>query len=244
MSPVDAVCFDLDGTLCESELSDHEFNKRVFNRADIDPLFSPEELRAIDPKDIEYERERRSNSERSTADMAEFYTNLYRATVRSIDTDIEPESSLVEELGEIAGELYDPTAVTFRNEAEDTLQYVCERYKVGLITNGREETQRAKLEKLGIADSFETTVICDPENGISGKPTSEPFEIAMANLSTKAKKTIHIGNTHGEDILGGHNAGLQTVWAPVSRPHEEYPTDPDPAPTYRVESLTELRSIL
>jgi len=244
MGSVDAICFDLDETLCDSELSDHEFNNRVFQRAGIDPIFSPWELRAIDPEDIERENKRRSSNGDSIKGIAGFYTNLYRATVRSIGTDIEAESSLIEELGKIAGELYDPTAVTFREGAEETLKYAREHYKVGLITNGKKETQMAKLEELGITDAFDTVVICDPTKGISGKPASEPFETALADLSTSAKNTIHVGNSHGEDILGAHNAGFQTVWVPMNRAHEELSSEPDPAPTYRVEMLGELRSIL
>lgn len=244
MPSVAAVCFDLDGTLCDSELSDREFNDEVFERAGIDPIFAPRELRAVDPGDIERERRLRSSARDSTGDVTEFYTNLYRATVRSIDADIEPESPVLEELGEIAGDLYDPTAVTFREGAEETLRYAREHYPVALITNGKRETQTTKLEELGIEYAFDTTVICDPNRGIDGKPAPEPFETALADLATSAEDTLHVGDSHREDVLGAHNAGLQTVWAPVNRPHEELPSEPDPTPTYQVESLGDLRAIL
>lgn len=244
MPSVDAVCFDLDGTLCVSERPDHEFNDEVFERAGIDPIFSPRELRAVDPDDVERERRLRSSTGDPAGGIAEFYTNLYRATVRAIDTDVDPESPLLEELGELAGDLYDPTAVTFREGAEAVLTYARERYEVGLVTNGRRETQRRKLEELGITDTFDAVVICDPSRGIDGKPAREPFEMALADLSTSAENTIHVGDSHGEDVLGAHDVGFQSVWVPVNRPHEQLPSEPDPAPSYRVESLGELRSII
>lgn len=233
MSSVDAVCFDLDGTLCVSERSDRQFTGEVFERAGIDPIFSPADLRAVDPADVE-----------PAENITEFYTNLYRATVSDIDVDVDPESRLVEELGELAGDLYDPTAVTFREGAEETLAYVRERYEVGLITNGKRETQTTKIEQLGLTGTFDTTVICDPGRGIDGKPAREPFEMALADLSTSAGKTMHVGDSLGEDVRGARNAGVQSVWVPMNRPHEALPAEPDPTPTYRVNSLADLRTVI
>jgi putative hydrolase of the HAD superfamily len=233
MPSVEAVCFDLDDTLCVSKWSDHEFNSEIFKRTDTDPIFSPSDLRSVNPKDIE-----------SAENVAEFYTNLYRATVRNIDTDVDPNSPLIEKLGKLAGDLYEPTAVTFRKGAEETLKYVRKHYTVGLITNGKRETQTTKLKKLGIIDTFDTAVICDPNWGIDSKPAQEPFEMALADLSTSTENTLHIGDSHGEDVLGAHNAGFQSVWAPINRSHEELPSEPDPAPTYRVKSLTDLLTII
>lgn len=233
MPSVGAVCFDLDGTLCVSERSDREFTDEVFERAGVDAIFSPSDLRAVDPDDVE-----------PAGNVTEFYTNLYRATVRDVDAEIDPDSPLVEELGALAGDLYDPTAVTFREGAEEALDYVRERYEVGLITNGTRETQTTKLEKLGITGTFDATVICDPSRGIDGKPAREPFETALADLSTSAESTLHVGDSHGEDVQGAHDAGFQSAWAPVNRPHEELPSEPDPAPTYRVEWLADLRTVV
>lgn len=242
MPSVDAVCFDLDETLCVSEWTDHEFNNEVFERAGIDPIFSPRDLRAVDPEDIK--QESNENEYSDTSDLTGFYTDLYRATIRTIERDIEPDSSLIENLGAIAGDLYDPTAITFREGAKGALEYARERYTLGLITNGTWEVQMTKLEKLGIADAFDTTIICDPHKGIDSKPAQQPFEMALAGLSTRAKMTIHIGDSYGEDILGAYNMGLQSVWAPIDRPHEELQTDLDPAPTYQVESLDGLYTII
>jgi hypothetical protein len=41
MSPPEAICFDLDSTLCLSTQSDHKIHAQVFEQAGIEPLFSP-----------------------------------------------------------------------------------------------------------------------------------------------------------------------------------------------------------
>lgn len=231
MLATEAVCFDLDSTLCVSNQSDEDIHRDVFERAGIEPFFTPSDLRAVDSAEVE------------TAESdAEFYTNLYRATVRRLSTDAD--SSLLAELGEITVDVVDKTDVSFREGAKDALTYASERYELGLITNGRRETQTAKLETLGIDDVFDATVFCDPGAGIDPKPARKPFEMALSNLSASARETVYVGDTHSADVVGAHEAGLRSVWVPPNRPHGTQPTDPEPEPTYRLDSMAKLPTIL
>lgn len=152
MSKIDAVCFDLDSTLCFSDQSDRTIHRAVFERAGIDPLFAPADVRAVDTTAIE-----------TAANDAEFYTNLYRTVLEDRPTETVIDPSLLVTLGEITADVVDETAVSFRPGAKDALEYARERYALGLITNGSERTQRVKLESLGIADVFDVTVFCDPD---------------------------------------------------------------------------------
>ena len=45
-------------------------------------------------------------------------------------------------------------------------------------------------------------------------------------------------------MTGANQVGLDSVWVPFDRPHEDLPGDPDPAPTHRLDSLTELPAVL
>lgn len=230
----DAICFDLDSTLCLSTQSDHEIYEAVFDRAGIEPLFTPADLRAVDSSDVE------------TAESdVEFYTNLYRATVRQLSDDLDVEESLLADLAEITADVVDQTAVEFREGAAQALEYARDQYDaVGLITNGGEETQTAKLRRLGIADAFDVRVFCDPREGIEPKPATEPFELALGELDATPEQTVYVGDDHSADVVGAHRAGLQSVWAPPNRPHETLPTDPAPEPTYRLASLAEFSTVL
>lgn len=233
MPPVEAVCFDLDSTLCLSNQSDHEIHSTVFERAGIEPPFTPTDLRATDATDV------------ATAESAaDFYTNLYRAIVDRLDDDVDLSPSVLAELGEITTDVVDETDVSFRPGAERALEYARDRYEVGLITNGGRETQTAKLETLGIADPFDVTVFCDPGEGIDPKPATEPFELALSELSATPETTVYVGDSHSGDVVGAHRSGLRSVWVPPNRPHEDHPSDPDPAPTHRLDSLDELPGIL
>lgn len=231
MTTVDAVCFDLDSTLCLSNQSDQEIHSAVFERAGVDPLFTPEDVRAVDSADVE-----------TAASDAAFYTNLYREVIKN--SSVDPEPSVLERLGEITVDVVDEADVSFRPGAKEALDHVSEQYPLGLITNGGEQTQGAKLERLGISDYFDVTVFCDPARGVEPKPATEPFEQALAGLPSAPETTVYVGDSHSSDVVGAHRAGLQSVWVPPDRPHETQPSDPDPAPTHRLSSVADITTLL
>lgn len=233
MPGITAVCFDLDSTLCVSNQSDREIHQDVFETAGIDPMFTPADIRAVDSADIE------------TAESdAEFYTNLYRATIANLSTEPDVDPSLLTELGKITTEIVDETDVSFRPGAEEALEYASQHHDVGLITNGGKQTQQAKLETLGIEELFDVTVFCDPNEGVDPKPATEPFRRALTGLSASAEEAIYIGDDHSTDVVGAQAAGLQSVWVPHPRSHETVPSTPDPAPTFRLESPGDVSTIL
>lgn len=233
MSGITAVCFDLDSTVCVSNQSESDIHQQVFETAGIDPMFTPSDIRAVDSADI------------ATAESdAEFYTNLYRATIANLSGSPEVDPSLLKELGEITTAVVDEADVSFRPGAEEALEYARQRYEVGLITNGGKQTQLAKLETLGIEDLFDVTVFCDPTQGIDPKPATEPFQHAITGLSASAEETIYIGDDHSTDVVGAQAAGLQSVWVPHLHSQETIPSSPDPAPTYRLDSPADVPTIL
>jgi putative hydrolase of the HAD superfamily len=233
MSDITAVCFDLDSTLCVANQSDDDIHQEVFETAGIDPIFTPADIRAVDSAEVE------------TAESdAEFYTNLYRATISNLPSSPDVDTALLRELGEITTDVVDETDVSFRPGAEDALEYARHHYEIGLITNGGKQTQQEKLETLGIEDMFDVSVFCDPTRGVNPKPASEPFRQAVAELSASAGKVVHIGDDHSTDVVGAHTAGLQSAWVPHLRSHESLPSAPDPTPTFQLDSPADVATIL
>jgi putative hydrolase of the HAD superfamily len=106
-----------------------------------------------------------------------------------------------------------------------------------LITNGFEKTQWAKIRNSGLEKYF-THVITSEAAGIM-KPHAPIFEYALSEAGTSADKSIMIGDTLDADILGGNNAGMDTVYFNLSEPVKG-----DIVPTYVINSLSELKKIL
>lgn len=254
----DAVVFDLDGTLCVSRLSDAEIQRRVADRVGVRLPWTPADLRATPDEAIE-----------TPTSRAEFFEHLYRAVVERIDCRLhaEDDADLLAELGRVTATVNDPGDVVFRDGAESALAAVRDRCPggVGLVTNGPESTQGAKLATLGIADAFDATVFCSPSGDVPAKPDPAPIRRAVSTLDAgqstldagpsvvdgdsstldgDLSRAVFVGNDHAVDVVAGHRAGVDTVWVPTDRPHEQPPTDPEPAPTHRLDGVGGVASLI
>ncbi|MFF3402159.1 HAD family hydrolase [Streptomyces sp. NPDC002659] len=97
-------------------------------------------------------------------------------------------------------------------------------WKLGLVTNGAGDIQRAKLEKAGLADTFHGTYISE-EVGVR-KPGRALFETAAAGCGrTLSAGGWMIGDNPETDIEGGRAAGLRTIWIAAGR---QWPSDVPP----------------
>lgn len=105
-------------------------------------------------------------------------------------------------------------------------------HRLGIVTNGAPEMQRAKLQGIGLADAFETVVYAGYD--ARAKPHPEPFERALSALETPAARAVHVGNSLSSDVAGAHAAGLASAWLDTG-------TEPRPVPTYRLRSMAALR---
>ena len=82
--------------------------------------------------------------------------------------------------------------------------------KIGIITNGSVETQKAKIELLGIESLVDETIIC----GTLGvqKPERLPFDVMCERLGFKANELLYVGDNPINDIMAARNAGYIPVW--------------------------------
>jgi putative hydrolase of the HAD superfamily len=109
------------------------------------------------------------------------------------------------------------------------------RIPVALITNGASDTQRHKLEVLGISAWFDVVVISG-EAGVA-KPDPLVFASALDQLAVAPQNTWHVGDSLESDVAGAKGAGLTAVWL-----NREGATrrDDDPEPDLEIRSLSSL----
>ena len=121
--------------------------------------------------------------------------------------------------------------------AKEILHYLSEKqYKLHLITNGFEKTQRSKIKNSGI-DHFFTHVITS-ESSMSMKPEKEIFEYAVNRAGTNFDSSVMIGDNLDADIAGAMNAGMDAIF--VNHIQET----PKIIPTFTIHHLQELEQIL
>jgi len=120
----------------------------------------------------------------------------------------------------------------------EILEYLKNKnYKLHLITNGFEETQKLKIQHSGIADYFVEMITS--ERSQSMKPKKEIFEYALNTTGASLEASIMIGDNLKADIQGAINAGMDNVF--MNHINEEIK---DIKPMYSITHLQELETIL
>ena len=145
--------------------------------------------------------------------------------------------SLADEIAQAHMEARRRRHVVFDDTVE-TLKDLRSDYRVGMVTNGASDIQRAKLAGSGLEPYMETVVV-GGELGV-GKPHPAPFEEAMNQLRATPAETAMVGNALEKDILGARNAGIRGIWLNRGGATERVNIDPDAT----IRNLFQLRDAL
>lgn len=216
MKSVEAVTLDLDGTLCEYRESSAELLARSFDQLDVEPFFTAEEYRQqlyVQVVTDETKAERREEAFTTLAERADHGSKLGR------------------QLATVYASMRDHADVKPLPGAVEAVEYLRDRYALGLVTNGGPETQDPKLSTLGIADAFDEVVYGGYDT--APKPEPAPFHDAIRALDARPRRVIHVGNSVESDVWGADAAGIGAALVSTENQHMT-------APDYLLGSLGEL----
>ncbi|AIQ64342.1 hydrolase [Paenibacillus stellifer] len=125
-------------------------------------------------------------------------------------------------------------------DAVECLEYLAASgYVLGLVTNGKSDIQRGKIEMLNLGDYFKTIVISG-EAGIS-KPDEAIYRLALERLGFGAEETLFIGDHPVNDIWGAGRTGMQGIWLRRNHPWDD---KLGVRPWRTIDELCELKEIL
>ncbi|MFS0726623.1 HAD family hydrolase [Paenibacillus sp. 1P07SE] len=125
-------------------------------------------------------------------------------------------------------------------EARETLERIrTSGYKTGLITNGRNEVQHGKIDRMGIREAFDVILVSE-EAGIK-KPDPKIFEMAVGRLGVRPQACLFVGDHPVNDIEAAASLGMRTVWMQVNQPWRE---GLSATPDHTISRLSELRTWL
>ena len=127
----------------------------------------------------------------------------------------------------------------FMPGAEEAVEALHKKYRLFLASNGTASVQKGRMTSANLYRFFEISFVSQ-EIG-HNKPSREYFEAAFARIpGFQKEKCLMVGDSLTSDILGGINAGIDTCWVnPTHAPGRE-----DIRPTYEIESLSQLPSLL
>jgi putative hydrolase of the HAD superfamily len=210
---VDGVLFDLDGTLCEYERTTADMLELVHDVVGVDQFI---EEREYVRKYGEYAAD--------SDDMVDLRERCFLEIAEEKGRD----PDLARELARVYAERRDHGNVIPLPGAVEAVETFARQYPVGLITNGAPEMQRRKLSAIGLDGTFDLTIFAGYE-GIAAKPSPEPFDLALEELSLDPARTAYVGNHAPADVAGARASGLRSVLY-----SEE--SDPEPEPDHRIDS--------
>lgn len=88
-------------------------------------------------------------------------------------------------------------------------------WRLGIVTNGRQDIQARKVQALGLDGLVDTVVYASEIGSGGGKPNPAPFLEACRRLQVAPSSTAFVGDDPACDIAGAHAVGMKTIWLPA-----------------------------
>lgn len=134
--------------------------------------------------------------------------------------------------------------VHFQDSAEAVLAELNKLgYIVGVITNGIEQVQMSKIDKLGLEHKVDYVTVSAQAR--AHKPANAVFELALERAAVEAGQAWMIGDHPTNDVAGAIRAGLTGVYY---NPHQHQVDDVfanlEEVPNHTIERLADVLSLL
>lgn len=195
---------DLDRTLWDFERNARETFMELYHKYQLNKQFESFELFYYTYKEYNEELWILYRSGQITKD--ELSWKRFDLTLKDIDIDDEKlAKNLAKDYIEIS-----PTKQKLFPHTQLSLIFLKKQYKLHLITNGFKEVQYKKIKNCDIEKYFDSVFISE-EVGYN-KPDIEFFNHVLKETGADPKHSLVIGDDIEVDILGGYNAGMDTLW--------------------------------
>ena len=225
MNQIKAITFDLDGTLVQGALDSENYEQALLDYLHMIG-YSGESAKLNKSRQAMLEKMRKSQARNIELRFDLLYSDLLFNLGLQITQ---------ERLEYIEG-LYNRF---FRIEmlpgVKEMLVDLSGRYKLAIVANAITNVSRIALQKLDFAKYFDYIVL-SRDLGVR-KPDLEIFIFALRSMWIKGSEVVHVGDSLVNDVQGGKNAGMKTVW--IKGDEELMNIQPD----FVISKVTELPSL-
>ena len=140
---------------------------------------------------------------------------FFQQGLPAIDALLEQENIYTKELKESCLSIYRnhiPSICLYKG-VMGMLKRFKDQYKLGLITDGRVEGQRAKIKELGIETLFDEIIITDDLGGTEyRKPNMKAFQIMRNKFGMEYEEMCYIGDNRLKDFQAPEQLGMKSIW--------------------------------
>lgn len=148
--------------------------------------------------------------------MQEKLWNVFLRGGKAIDEVLSSENACTQENKEKCLQVYrfHTPAIALYEGVEDMLKRLKNAgVKLGLITDGRVEGQRAKIKALGIENLFDSVIITDELGGVEyRKPCERAFVRTCERLGVAFADAVYIGDNLRKDFIAPEKLGMKSCY--------------------------------
>ncbi|WP_433596551.1 HAD family hydrolase [Lysinibacillus xylanilyticus] len=189
---IQAVIFDLDGTLLDRESSVLSFIEQQYER--LKPNLSHILKENYVQRFIELDNH-----------GYVWKDKVYQQLIEEFSIKLSQEAMLEDYLQE-----FKQSCIPFINLHSMLHNLKRQGLKLGMITNGYGQFQLDNIRALGIEDVFDVILISEWE-GIK-KPDAKIFDRALSKLEVSANESIYVGDHPFNDVEAANKVGMMTIW--------------------------------
>jgi putative hydrolase of the HAD superfamily len=110
--------------------------------------------------------------------------------------------------------------------------------RIAVVTNGETTFQMRHITALGLPALTDAILVSEAEE--LRKPDPRLFQRAAERLGFRPQDSLFVGDNPSSDILGAHDAGMQTAWFQCG---QIWPTDLRPNPGATIRRLADVLEI-
>jgi putative hydrolase of the HAD superfamily len=116
-------------------------------------------------------------------------------------------------------------------------------FRLFLVTDGHLDTQRHKVQALGLGPWFDQLVFTGELPEHQRKPSPFPFQLACGRLGVAPDRCLYVGDNAACDFQGPRRLGMLTIGVSTG-PFAQLEPEPGAAPHLQIGPLEELAGLL
>ncbi|WP_251555509.1 HAD family hydrolase [Neobacillus muris] len=150
-----------------------------------------------------------NQSEAGTISLLELHTYRLMAACQEFGLEISQDDAI--EIQKTYEE--EQQKITLVPEVEYLLEHLYQEGKqLGILTNGPYEHQLRKINQLGLGKWIPDEHIFISSAIGAAKPAHEAFQFVEKKLRLNRDKTVYIGDSFDNDVIGAKQAGWNSIW--------------------------------
>jgi N-acylneuraminate-9-phosphatase len=234
---IKVISFDLDDTLCDTKLANLKGIEALENK--INSLY----LGLIDSKSFSYSYNEGIHRRFTSGEEAifspiscerNFRLSLIKYSLQKLGVALPKEDDICSI--QLAFDKNRIKYFDFYPNVKTLLVRLNKQYRIVVITNGPTFSQYPKIDAVKLKRYAELIIIGGEEP--YEKPHKSIFHKVLSLMDCIASEVIHVGDSYSCDIIGGHNAGVKTVWVTPSDNEQHLVSD------FTINSVLSLEHIL